>query len=286
MTAQPEASLPEVSPVPAETTPVQAQADGQQGRWTAADPYVLTAAQLRRQISRANRYARYEQIVTLFSQGRERAGDRSAVAQQSAGGPSLCHGRNVSGARTHGPTSKQTRSYLPYLRQRWEQGCHNGLQLVRELRAQGFRGSASLVGKLLGDWRVRLPGPPERVRGKKRQAAPPVRCRLSARQASWLFVTDQQQLTADQRVLIEHICQTNAGLQELYQLGQDGCRRWSSNDKHSTWLPGLFTLTRVLRPSSEALPPASSGITPPSKQRYLFLGVRDKWKGRLRVSNC
>jgi transposase len=111
--------------------------------------------------------------------------------------------------------------YLPYLRQRWEQGCHNGLQLARELQAQGFRGSASLVGKLLGDWRARLPGPPERVRGKKRQAAPPVKRRLSARQASWLFVTDQQQLTADQRVLIEHICQANAGLQELYQLGQD-----------------------------------------------------------------
>jgi len=37
----------------------------------------------------------------------------------------------------------------------------------------------------------------------------------------WLFVKDQQQLTADQRALIERICHTNADLQELYQLGQD-----------------------------------------------------------------
>jgi transposase len=111
--------------------------------------------------------------------------------------------------------------YLPYLRQRWEQGCHNGLQLAREIQAQGFRGSASLVGKLTGDWRARLPGPPERVRGKKRQAAPPAKRRLSPRHASWLFVKDQQQLTADQRALIERICQTHADLQELYQLGQD-----------------------------------------------------------------
>jgi len=111
--------------------------------------------------------------------------------------------------------------YLPYLRKRWEAGCHNGLQLARELQAQGFRGSASLVRRLIGDWRAHLPGPPERVRGKKRQAAPPAKRRLSPRHASWLFVTDQQQLTADQRALIQRICQANTALQELYQLGQD-----------------------------------------------------------------
>ena len=45
--------------------------------------------------------------------------------------------------------------------------------------------------------------------------------RLSPRQASWLFVQDQGQLTADQRALLERIRQTNTDLQELYQLGQD-----------------------------------------------------------------
>ena len=32
---------------------------------------------------------------------------------------------------------------------------------------------------------------------------------------------DQQQLTADQRALIERICHTHADVQNLYQLGQD-----------------------------------------------------------------
>ena len=59
------------------------------------------------------------------------------------------------------------------------------------------------------------------MRGKKRQAAAPAKRRLSPRQASWLFVQDQAQLTADQRVLIKRICQTSADLQDLYQLGQD-----------------------------------------------------------------
>ncbi len=66
-----------------------------------------------------------------------------------------------------------------------------------------------------------MPGPPERVRGQKRQAAPLAKRRLSARQASWLFITDHKQLTSDQLGLIERICQEHVNLRELYQLGQD-----------------------------------------------------------------
>jgi transposase len=173
--SQPTAELPEVSPIPIETPQAEERADGQQGRWTAADPYVLTAVQRRRQ------------IVTLFRQGLS----QREVARQLHVSRQVVH-RFVTAETfpervSTGRRQSKLDPYLPYLRQRWEQGCHNGLQLARELPAQGFRGSASLVGKLLGDWRARLPGPPERVRGKKRQAAPPVKRRLSARQASWLF---------------------------------------------------------------------------------------------------
>ena len=95
------------------------------------------------------------------------------------------------------------------------------MQLAREIQAQGFRGSASLVGQLLSDWRARLPEPVGRVRGKKRQAAPLAKRQVSAKQASWLFVKRKEQLTTDQQELIERICQAHADLQELYQLGQD-----------------------------------------------------------------
>jgi transposase len=181
----------------------------------------LTVAEQRRQISRANRLARHEQIIALHCQGlSQRAIARHLHVSRKVVHRSVRAGTFPERVPTGRRQSKLT-PYLPYLRRRWEQGCHNGLQLAREIQAQGFRGSASLVGKLTGDWRARLPGPPERVRGKKRQAAAPVKRRLSPRHASWLFVTDQQQLTADQRALIERICHTNADLQELYQLGQD-----------------------------------------------------------------
>jgi hypothetical protein len=58
---------------------------------------ILTAAERRRQISRTNRLARYEQIVTLCHQGFS----ERAIARQSAGGSSLCHRRKVFGARSN-----------------------------------------------------------------------------------------------------------------------------------------------------------------------------------------
>src|SRR2546430_4224713 len=80
---------------------------------------------------------------------------------------------------------------------------------------------------------------------RSRQAAPPAKRRLSPRHASWLFVTDQQQLTADQRALIQRICQANTALQELYQLGQDLDRKSTRlNSSHSQISYAVFCLKK------------------------------------------
>ena len=182
---------------------------------------MLTVAEQRRQSSRANRLVRYEQIVALHQEGlSQRMIARHLHVSRKVVRRSLTAGAFPERAPTGKRQSKLV-PYLPYLRKRWQEGCHNSLQLARELQAQGFRGSASLVRRLIGDWRVHLPGSPERVRGKKRQAAPKASRRLSPRHASWLWVTDQQQLTAAQRALIQRMCQANTALQDLYELGQD-----------------------------------------------------------------
>lgn len=103
----------------------------------------------------------------------------------------------------------------PYLRQRWEQGCHNARQLAYEIEVQGFRGSASLVRQLIGGWRASLPVPEPAMRGPKRRTAPPAPRRVSARQASWWFVIPPEHLTDTQRVLLERMCQATADLREL-----------------------------------------------------------------------
>ena len=219
--SQPAMTTLEASRAPEDTAPEDERAGAPQDQREASGARQLTVAEQRRQISRANRLARYEQIIALHRQGlSQRAIARQLHVSRKVVYRSVRAGTFPERVPT-GRRQSKLAPYLPYLRQRWEQGCHNGRQLAREIQAQGFRGSASLVGKLTSDWRARLPEPAERVRGKKRQTTPPVKRRLSPRHASWLFVKDQQQLTADQRALIERICHTTADLQELYQLGQD-----------------------------------------------------------------
>jgi transposase len=211
----------QASHAPTETASENEQVEVPQDQLPVATARPLTMTEQRRQISRTNRLARYEQIVALHREG---LSQRAIARRLHVSRKMVQHSVRAGTFPERMPTGRRQSkldSYLLYLRKRWEEGCHNGRQLARELEALGFRGSASLVGKLIGSWRACLPGPAERVRGKKRQGTPSVRRRLSPRQASWLFVQDQAQLTADQRVLIEHIRHTNADLRELYQLGQD-----------------------------------------------------------------
>jgi transposase len=211
----------QASPASDETAPENERAGMLQDQREASPARPLTVTEQRRQLSRANRRVRYEQIMVLHRAGLS----LRAIARHLHVSRKVVHRSVRAGTFPERvPTGRRQSKldpYLPYLRKRWDEGCHNGSQLARELAAQGFRGSASLVRRLTGEWRARLPGPAERVRGKKRQAAPPVKRRLSPRHASWLFVQDQAKLTADQRALIERICQSTAELQDLYQLGQD-----------------------------------------------------------------
>jgi transposase len=216
-------SLEELAqPSPAAPIPVQGppQQEVGEAESTSAETPQLTAAQRRRQVSRANRYARYQQIVALSREGLS----QRAIARQLHLSRGCVH-RYVTATSfperaLPGKRRSQLDPYLPYLRQRWEQGCHNGRQLAHEIEVQGFRGSASLVRQLIGGWRADLPARQPGVRGPKRRTLPPAQRRVSARQASWWFVTPPGQLTDNQRVLLERVCQTNATLEELYQLGQ------------------------------------------------------------------
>src|SRR5258707_390096 len=211
-----------VQPSPAAPLPVQAlprPAVGEAGTISAETPQ-LTAAQRRQQVSRANRYARYQQILALARAGLS----QRAIARQLHLSRGCVHRYVVAQSFPEralpGKRGSQLDPYLPYLRQRWEQGCHNGRLLAHEIEVQGFRGSASLVRQLIGGWRANLPAPEPGARGPKRRTAPPAPRRISARQASWWFVTPPEQLTDTQRMLLERVCQTNATLEELYQLGQ------------------------------------------------------------------
>jgi len=53
--------------------------------------------------------------------------------------------------------------YFEYLNLRWGQGCHNAAQLWKELRDQGYKGSAQTLRKYLQPWRL-AQGPENRAK--------------------------------------------------------------------------------------------------------------------------
>ena len=72
--------------------------------------------------------------------------------------------------------------FAPYLRQRWDQGCHNGRTLFEEIVQQGFTGNYPMVTRFIKEWRAEW---------KMRRAREPATV-LSPRQAAWLLVRSRE----------------------------------------------------------------------------------------------
>jgi transposase len=120
-----------------------------------------------------------------------------------------------------GRKSKLT-PYLPYVRECWDSGTHNGSLLFRDIKARGYSGSHALLGRVISDWRTELPA--RLMQGKPRKprlALPAGQRRLSSRQASWLMLAPKGKRTAVQQHLIEQMCQGSCELSTVYLLSQE-----------------------------------------------------------------
>jgi hypothetical protein len=89
------------------------------------------------------------------------------------------------------PRARLVDPYKAFLLSRWQQSCHNGAQLERELRTKGYKGSGRALYRYLETLE------PSGFSSRKRGSAPASRqmvsretnplLALSAQQATWLF---------------------------------------------------------------------------------------------------
>lgn len=75
--------------------------------------------------------------------------------------------------------------FVPYLEKRWSEGCQNAMQLWRELKEQGYRGSDSTVRHFLMSWREEIPV--EARKESSKDISGIVRIPPSPRKAGWLL---------------------------------------------------------------------------------------------------
>lgn len=127
--------------------------------------------------------------------------------------------------------------YAAYVTDRWEQGCHNALQLWREITLQGFKGGCSSVYRHVASLR----DPSMLVRGKaeRSQTVPegPLQ-HLHAREAVWLFVREPATLDEAEQATLKLIRQASPTADQGYQVAQEFLRmlRQRKGERLDAWL--------------------------------------------------
>jgi transposase len=179
----------------------------------------VAQTQLARQ---AERTARYEQIVALQKQGLKSA----EIALQLGVTPRTVQRWIATGTIPYsGPRRQRPRlidPYEAYLLSLWHQGCRNGAQLERELRAKGYKGSGRALYRYLE--RLDPSGSSARKQaspstpGKTVFMPPNPLLTLSAQKATWLFFRRSEDLKAEEQETLQQLRQASPQLETAYQL--------------------------------------------------------------------
>ncbi len=194
---------------------------------------------LMRHAARTRRHARYQKVKVLQKQGL----NIQQIARTLTMGWKTV--RQFYRAETYPePKSPRPRAsildpHVLYLQTRWNAGCHNALQLWREIRAQGYRGSHRMVmlwAQLRRDPAERRPGP--RLRVAPRSTVASAQTALPhIQQLVWLLLRAQDTLDADQHAWLQHI-QRDPLLSKAYKFAQQFVRMLHQHaaQRLRTWL--------------------------------------------------
>lgn len=111
--------------------------------------------------------------------------------------------------------------YKPYLLERWNSGCHNASQLLREIQQQGFAGKFSIVREFISTLRRAsgLPSRKRRIQGTFVKAAP-VQRPPTLRALSYLLVRPPNKLNATEQEYLTKLAAVHPNLQVLSELAQ------------------------------------------------------------------
>jgi transposase len=128
--------------------------------------------------------------------------------------------------------------YLPYLLERWNEGCRSAKRLHQEIREMGYRHSVDTVNRLLSSFRYteqqgeKLPLAPRAKRGSIAGASP------TAKNVAALFMRREEMLNAEQKEYLERLCASDAALADARRLTQEFAKmvRNLEGEKLDRWL--------------------------------------------------
>lgn len=107
----------------------------------------------------------------------------------------------------HPPVPRILQPYEAHLEARWREGCHNALQLWREIQVQGYRGSAKQVHRWAQPRRTEpAKNTPHKHRGRAPTPMEGKRSRFPApRRLAWLLMRDPAALSSAEAAILKGI---------------------------------------------------------------------------------
>jgi transposase len=130
-------------------------------------------------------------------------------------------------------------AYEDTLLRRWNEGCHNGHQLYREIEQAGYRGGRTIVARYVTALRKACGIPPRKriLAGSAPAAAPPLRI-ISSRWASWLVLRVPGERTAEEQQYVDRLTAQDDALALLITLAQDfaAMLRERGGEKLAAWV--------------------------------------------------
>jgi transposase len=230
------AATPEEEPAP-DPTPLS---QGQQKEIQPIADLPPTRVEVRRQLVRERRLARYQAVILLHEQGVK----IRAIARHLGMGRQTVRRYINAGAFPEMAKRRKRPSildlYLPFLHRRWAEGVHNGSQLYREIKAQGYAGSRSFLGHWVARKRKSEPSSKGTLMTDPKKCKSPVPRFWSARRAVWLLLREPEELTSEQDKALGRMLKANPIILPAYNLAQSFGRivRQQYSKALEAWLKG------------------------------------------------
>ncbi len=208
-------------------------------------PGQTQAVQQVQQARQAERTARYAHLVELHTQG-VKSGEmaRTLGMSQRTIQRWIATG-TMPYARRKRPRASLLDPYKTYLWKRWQQGCHTGAQLERELRAKGYKGSQHGIYRYLETLKAAKLAPSKHQSAAKPASSiqPDALLTLSASQATWLFFRRSEDLKPEEQETLRQLRQASPQLEVAYQLVDDFLHivRERTGEQLDSWLKRVET---------------------------------------------
>lgn len=190
---------------------------------------------------REKRYARYQEVIDLHQRG---LSQRAIAETLNINRATVRKFIDAEGFPERAPYKGRHRSilepYIPYIHQRWVQGCENALQLWREIKEKGYSGQAGMVRRYARRLRAQLAQlTPERQRARLLEARTTFKT-PSSRRGAWWLVQQTEDLDDQQREFVEQLCSLCPEAERVQEMAQEFRRIFDERhvELFDSWLDG------------------------------------------------